>query len=99
VPDDVVSAARNACDAASTFARKATIFRPRALLIRGRLAMLTGRRARAESHWRAALGEATELHMPLEQALALAALARTTSVAAQRTERERASSDLLRHIG
>jgi adenylate cyclase len=97
--DATLAPATQACDAAYTFARKSTIFRPRALLIKGRLAMLVGRRARAESHWRDAFREASELHMPLEQALALAALANTAADTKERVDRERASVNLLRELG
>jgi hypothetical protein len=88
-----------ACAAAKSYAGKARIFRPRALLIEGRLAMLRGRRARAESQWREALARATDLQMPLEQGLALAALAGIDSDPAKRADCARRSAALLRDIG
>ena len=77
------------------FAINVVIVRPRALLCHGRWAELRGHPRRAAWYFTKALARADELHMPFEQALAHAALARL----APATEHARLATDLFTQLG
>ncbi len=88
--DELRRRARRANRALGKLARVFPIAEPAKLLHEGTFAHLSGNEARARSHWEEAARLAAERELPYEEALALDALARSSSVQARETPRERA---------
>jgi ATP/maltotriose-dependent transcriptional regulator MalT len=95
----LLACASAACRAGRAFAAKTPIYVPRAFLLTGRLAMLSGQPRRARALWRRSLGAARSLDMPLEEALALRALAQAAELPEEQRQYRKAGEDILERLG